>query len=350
MNNLKDSLIHQIAPGPIDIIGDIHGEYEALRKLLKELGYKKNQPHIENRKLVFIGDFCDRGPKSVETIYLVKELIESNQAYAILGNHEINLLNDDPKDGSGWYFESRYKSDSKFYAPFTSATKKQKVEIKKFLATLPIAIYRDDIRIVHATWDNESINKIKSIKNSDLINYLKISKSKSEEIAKESDLWKIYQNDLIKWHSNLEDPNNPPPFLNSIADFDALERVCNPIKVLTSGMEEKTSKAFFSGNKWRFSDRTPWWNKYLDEIPVVIGHYWRLFNPEEHSFKSRYSKLFADIPSNAWHGALKNVFCVDYSVGATWRNRSPNNGFKLAALQWPERKIVLHTGEVVETI
>lgn len=350
MNNIKDTLIQQIDAGPIDIIGDIHGEYDSLINLINKLGYKLNRTHKDNRKIVFVGDFCDRGPKSVETIYLIKNLIESNKAYAILGNHEINLLNNDPKDGSGWYFESRHESDSKFYAPFTSANEEQKIEIKKFLATLPIAVYRDDIRIVHATWDNESIKKIENIKNSDLINFLKTSKFKSVEIAKESDLWNIYQNDLIKWRTNLEDPNNPPPFLDSIADFDALERIYNPIKVLTSGMEEKTSKAFYSGNKWRFSDRTPWWNKYQDETPVVIGHYWRLFNPQEHSFTSRYSKLFADIPSNAWHGALKNVFCVDYSVGATWRNRSPNNGFKLAALQWPERKLVFSSGEIVNTI
>lgn len=350
MNKFKDNLIQRIPDGPIDIIGDIHGEYDSLLNLIQNLGYKKNQKHPENRKIVFVGDFCDRGPKSVETIFLIKELIESNLAYAVLGNHEINLLNNDIKDGSGWFFESRLQSDSKFYSPFTIANAAQKIEIVSFLSTLPIAVYRDDIRIIHATWHQESIDKIKNKKTNELMQLLKESKSDIQKHAKKTKIWSEYQKDLQKWHKNLEDIDNPPPFLDSVASFDALERELNPIKVLTSGMEEKASKAFFSGNRWRFSDRTPWWNKYYDQTPVVIGHYWRLFNPEQHSFKSRYSRLFASTASNAWHGALKNVFCVDYSVGATWRNRGPNNGFRLAALRWPESKIVFDSGDVVETI
>ncbi len=46
----------------------------------------------------------------------------------------------------------------------------------------------------------------------------------------------------------------------------------------------------------------------------------------------------------------KNVFCVDFSVGARWRERhpeilAPENHFYLAALRWPENRLILETGQ-----
>ena len=54
-------LIQALPPGPLDIIGDIHGEYEALVALLTHLGYGARGQHPDGRTLVFVGDFCDRG-------------------------------------------------------------------------------------------------------------------------------------------------------------------------------------------------------------------------------------------------------------------------------------------------
>src|SRR5699024_9434084 len=128
--------------------------------------------------------------------------------------------------------------------------------------------------------------------------------------------------------------------------------------VVTSGKEQETELAFFSGNRWRFSDRVPWWSTYDERIPVVIGHYWRLFNPVPGQVKSRYSELFDDLPPFSWHGLHNNVFCVDYSVGARWRERYTDNSrhiapersqYRLAALQWPEQQLVFDTGERVAT-
>ena len=48
----------------LDIVGDIHGELDALTSLLKRLGYDDLGRHPENRKLVFVGDLIDRGPDS----------------------------------------------------------------------------------------------------------------------------------------------------------------------------------------------------------------------------------------------------------------------------------------------
>jgi len=82
--------------GPFDIIGDIHGCYDELCELLSELGYKVdvencNAKHPENRKVVFLGDICDRGPKNVAVIRLVMNMVEAGDAWCIAGNHDVKL-------------------------------------------------------------------------------------------------------------------------------------------------------------------------------------------------------------------------------------------------------------------
>ena len=50
---------------PYDIIGDIHGYADVLETLLRKLGYEKPTGiwrHPAGRKVLFLGDFIDRGP------------------------------------------------------------------------------------------------------------------------------------------------------------------------------------------------------------------------------------------------------------------------------------------------
>ena len=58
-------------------------------------------------KLVFVGDLCDRGPDSPAVIEHVQRLMDAGRACAVIGNHEINLLREEAKDGSGWAFARR---------------------------------------------------------------------------------------------------------------------------------------------------------------------------------------------------------------------------------------------------
>ena len=57
-------LVGELFDGPLDIIGDVHGECGTLCKLLDRLGYDGNGDHPEGRRLVFVGDLVDRGPDS----------------------------------------------------------------------------------------------------------------------------------------------------------------------------------------------------------------------------------------------------------------------------------------------
>lgn len=83
--------------GPFDIIGDVHGCYGELCELLITLGYEVNiSMHTatppEQRKAVFLGDLCDRGPRNADVLRLVIHMVEAGNAYCVAGNHDVKLL------------------------------------------------------------------------------------------------------------------------------------------------------------------------------------------------------------------------------------------------------------------
>src|SRR5881397_4085133 len=106
-NNLK----HE--HGPFDIIGDVHGCYDELVELLGKLGYEvaaevtapsatvESQSlltsaatirHPQGRKLVFVGDLVDRGPKIPQVLKLVMNAVASGTALCVPGNHDVKLM------------------------------------------------------------------------------------------------------------------------------------------------------------------------------------------------------------------------------------------------------------------
>ncbi len=132
--------------GPFDIIGDIHGCCDELEALLEKLGYVKggvggllgqrehgeqggqgghgdtgnsnktlsasfplpvsasnetvysllwNAPtyyHPEGRKAIFLGDLIDRGPRILDTVKLVRNMVVAGTAICVPGNHENKFL------------------------------------------------------------------------------------------------------------------------------------------------------------------------------------------------------------------------------------------------------------------
>lgn len=347
-------LIQRLPDGPLDIIGDVHGEIDALLGLLHHLGYNERGDHPARRKLVFVGDLCDRGPDSHSVIQLVQRLVLAGNGQSILGNHEINLLTNDIKDGSGWFFDERHERDLKFYAPFRRTPPEQRESVRNFLQGLPIALYRDDLRVVHAAWTDSAIDALRSVPVGNIVQNFGYWDDQAQTRAQQSGLYGRYLDETKQWTEELENGSTPPPYLHSIAEYEATQQMINPFKVLTSGVEKKAPEPFFAGNRWRFSDRVNWWDDYNDRVPVVIGHYWRLFHARPQQTTPRYSQLFHAIDPTAWHGKHRNVFCVDFSVGARWRDRAAarpikQSRYRLAALQWPENRLVFDSGEVLAT-
>lgn len=82
--------------GPFDIVGDVHGCYDELTELLGLLGYRPDSAsalrHPQGRRVIFVGDLVDRGPKIVETVTLARRMVEAGQAFCVPGNHDNKLL------------------------------------------------------------------------------------------------------------------------------------------------------------------------------------------------------------------------------------------------------------------
>ena len=85
--------------GPFDIVGDVHGCCDELEALLTELGYHVERDgesyaisHPEARRLVFLGDLVDRGPRVADCLRLVMDAVADGVALCVPGNHETKLL------------------------------------------------------------------------------------------------------------------------------------------------------------------------------------------------------------------------------------------------------------------
>jgi protein phosphatase len=91
--------------GPFDIIGDVHGCCDELELLLADLGYQITEcregefpqggpvyAHPNGRTAVFVGDLVDRGPRILDTVRLVRNMVEAGSAHCVPGNHDIKLV------------------------------------------------------------------------------------------------------------------------------------------------------------------------------------------------------------------------------------------------------------------
>ncbi|HEY7235700.1 MAG TPA: polynucleotide kinase-phosphatase [Gemmatimonadaceae bacterium] len=82
--------------GPFDIIGDVHGCGDELTALLHTLGYAEDAAgvwsHPLERKLIFLGDLVDRGPRIADVLRLVMHTVAAGHALAVPGNHDVKLL------------------------------------------------------------------------------------------------------------------------------------------------------------------------------------------------------------------------------------------------------------------
>ena len=91
--------------GPFDIIGDIHGCADELLALLGKLGWERwdlapSEPpwgveswrHPAGRRAIFLGDLVDRGPRILDSLRIVRNMMADGVALCVAGNHDDKLL------------------------------------------------------------------------------------------------------------------------------------------------------------------------------------------------------------------------------------------------------------------
>ena len=152
----------------IDFIGDIHGHADKLEELLKKLGYSKpNSFYVHSnpdRKVLFVGDYIDRGPKIRETLEIVKSMVDNGTAIALMGNHEYNALCFHYPTEGGHLRKHLIKNIVQHYETLKQFQNRQE-EYEGYLEwfkTLPLFYETENFRAVHACWDEKIIDFLRT--------------------------------------------------------------------------------------------------------------------------------------------------------------------------------------------
>lgn len=278
----------------IDFIGDIHGHADKLEALLTKMGYSKKEGIYSHpsRTVIFVGDYIDRGPQIRETLQIVKAMVDSGNAIALMGNHEYNALCFHyPEKEGGHLRKHLIKNIIQHYETLRQFQNKQD-EYEMYLdwfKTLPLFYETDEFRAVHACWDQEHINYLKKVLTEGRLNdelmYRSVKKGtqlynavdvtlKGIEIKMPPKLY-FFDKDgtrrteiRIKW---WEDPKSSTYKTISVESLDQLPETPIDLSLL------------------------PNTNFYKEgEKPVFFGHYW---------LKKEDLQLYRN-----------NICCLDYSV------------------------------------
>lgn len=154
-----------------DVIGDIHGQADKLEALLGKLGYAERDGawrHRE-RKAIFVGDFIDRGPRQLDTLDIVRRMVDAGSALAVMGNHEFNatawFVKDPVRPGEflrphgGEIGERNRSQHAAFLAEVEHDPGLHREWIDWFM-TLPLWLDLSDLRVAHACWHPESMTAL----------------------------------------------------------------------------------------------------------------------------------------------------------------------------------------------
>lgn len=338
--------IQPLFDGTLDIVGDIHGEIDALDNLLSKLGYSRDGHHPKGHRLVFVGDLVDRGADSPAVVERVANMVAAGRAQCVLGNHELNLIRGERKEGNGWFWQEHEDHDMAAgqFRQAARASDSQRAAFRDWFDTLPIALERPDLRVVHACWDDATIVSLRRSRLPTSQAYPAFSDA-LDELLERNGHAQQRREDLKTWATALHDRHATVPMLDGVAAIDSLKQSGHPLKAATSGLERKTSAPFFAAGKWRMTERVAWWNEYDDAQAVVFGHYWRWPLAEEAAAaRARGPNLFTGTEPFQWLGPRQNAMCVDWCVGLRWKERlmgSSAASGRLGAIRWDERVVML---------
>lgn len=337
-------LIQTLKEGPLDVVGDVHGEIDALNSLLDRLGYDHAGRHKDHRTLVFVGDLCDRGPDSPGVIRKVQQLVDDGRAQLVAGNHELNLLRGLKKHGNHWFCG---EANEPGFGHCAAIPLEQQSAILSFFRSLPLALERRDLRIVHAAWLEPTIDRLRSVDEPIDVAYAVFHDAQQREPA-----FRALKERYDEESKRLGDAIRSSPTVPNatvIGLYGEALQMGNPVRIASSGVERATNRPFYAAGEWHFVRRIAWWREYQSEIPVVFGHYWRWWDPTVHATLSKGEpQLFADDAVGPYMADHHNAYCVDFSVDARFKERLAGTtaGFhgRLAAVRWPER-ITVYDGD-----
>jgi len=308
-----------------DVIGDIHGHADALRRLLAKLGYELRDGcwrHPE-RRVVFLGDFVDRGPEIAGVLEVARAMVDGGSALAVMGNHEFNMIayhTPHPHQDDTYLRPHTDKNERQCQATLEQLSAEQRADYVEWFRTLPMWLDQDGLRVVHACWDPAAMQIVESHRQrfggfDDRFFHL-ASEPKEPLFTAAELLLKGRETKLpegvtfhdkdgnvrshvrTKWYL---DPSHPGV---TYRDYTFSFRDAELARMPVDPLSEQT-----------IADACPYG---ADEPPILIGHYWM---PGD----------LAPVP------LAQNVACLDYSVA---------KGGKLCAYRWRGESVLSSEGFV----
>ncbi len=288
----------------LDIIPDIHGQLDKLEALLYRLGYDRTGSSWSHpqRKVLFLGDYIDRGPKTRGTLHLVKNMVDEGSAIALMGNHEFNAIGFHSKDSSGQPLREHNSKNIQQHQATLDDFAGNESELADFIAWmkgLPMFLDLGSLRAVHACWCEKSISLLKGS-------------------TLEDDAFLIAANtegtpEYVAIETILKGPQIPLPPHLAFADKDGQTR--NELRVRWWGHEKKQQSVAEVAMPPGCSDSTDLIAPELftsvpnydpNSVPVFFGHYW----------------MAPDWPQKP---LANSICCLDFSAGT---------GGPLVAYRW----------------
>lgn len=126
---MSEPAVLRLGAEPVMLVGDIHGNYKALEIILAQ------REKLDCKKILFLGDYVDRGSHSAEVLSKLFELklAEPEAIFLLRGNHEDITMN--------WYYG--------FYEE-TGLDKSFMMSMQCIFEAMPIAaVLNDEIFCVH---------------------------------------------------------------------------------------------------------------------------------------------------------------------------------------------------------
>ena len=144
--------------GPFDIIGDVHGCADELETLLARLGYSVAWPAVGHaagtlpattapagRRVIFVGDLVDRGPRAADTVAIVMAMCAAGQALCVPGNHDVKFRK---------WLDGRHVSQTHGLegtaAEYRRVDASTRASVNQFIRALPYYLWLDGGRLVVA--------------------------------------------------------------------------------------------------------------------------------------------------------------------------------------------------------
>lgn len=156
----------------VDIIGDVHGEADKLTTLLEALGYEEQNGVWQHpdRQAIFVCDLIDKGPDPADVLNRIRNMVEHGAARLVIGNHELNWINDASQvvdDADAFLDATRQHRDRRrLVHGFAQADNSVDALLEHFhwLRRQPLFIDEPALRVVHASWDDASIQTLKHLR------------------------------------------------------------------------------------------------------------------------------------------------------------------------------------------